>query len=118
MTEIRIICTPFILTAIVLTAVMLYYDLNWKKKNPWWQQDDDKMHLSSAEKAYRQEEHRKHNNAVMYWFASLSIIIGLMVMMLSAHAYGGFANVGAYWFYLIPFVGVVLLAKSGIRRRK
>lgn len=117
MEEIRIITTPFILTAIVLTVAMLYYDLKWKKKNPWWQQDDDKMRLSPAEKAYRQEERRKQNNALMGWFAALFVILGLMIIFVSARAYG-FANVGEYWFYLIPFVGAVLLAKSGMRRRK
>ncbi len=118
MEEIRIICTPFIVTAIVATLVMLYYDLSWKKKNPWWRQNDGEMRLSAAEKAYRQEERRKLNNALMCWFAVLFIIIGLMLLTLSAYARGGFAQIGAYWFYLVPVAGMVVLAVSGMKRRK
>ena len=118
MEEIRIICMPFILTAIVATLVMLYYDLSWKKKNQWWRQNDREMRLSAAEQAYRQEERRKLNNALMYWFATLFVVIGLMIVTLSARINGGWADVGSYWFYLIPIVGAILLALGGMRRRK
>ncbi len=118
MEEIRIICTPFLLAAIVFTLAMLYYDLQFKKKNPWWSQNDDKMHLTQAEKVYRHEERRKHNNALMSWVAVLFMILGLMLLILIAHTQGGFPKVGNYWFYLVPFVGGVLLAYSGIKHWK
>ena len=118
MEEVRIICTPFIITAIVFTVFMLYHDLKWKKKNPWWRQDDDKMRLSPAEKAYRQTERRKQNNALMIWFLVLFTTIGVMIIVLSAHVYGGITHIGEYWFYLIPFVGAILLTMSGMRINK
>ncbi len=118
MEEIRIICMPFILTAIVATLVMLYYDLSWKKKNPWWRQNDGEMRLSAAEKTYRQEERRKLNNASMYWFATLFIIIGLMILTLSAQVRGGITQIGTYWFYLVPMACAVVYAINGIKRRK
>jgi ABC-type Fe3+ transport system permease subunit len=118
MEEVRIITMPFIITAIVLTFAMLYYDLKWKKKNPWWRQNDNEVRISSAERAYRQEERRKLNNTLMSWFAALFVIFGLMIIFVSARAYGGFSNIGSYWFYLIPFIGAVMFALSFIKRQK
>lgn len=118
MDEIKIICTPFLLAAIVFCLAMMYYDQNWKKKNPWWQQNDRKMRLSPAETVYRQNERRKLNNALMCWFAVLFMIIGLMIVVLSARIRGNFLNIGSDWFYLVPLVGAIMLAISGIHRRK
>ena len=118
MEEIRIITTLFIITAIVFTVAMLYYDLKWKKKNPWWRQNDGEMRLSPAERVYRQNERRKQNNALMCWFSVLFVIFGLMIVCISARVYGGFANVGSYWFYLLPFIGALVLALSSIKRQK
>ncbi|MBR1825883.1 MAG: hypothetical protein IJ770_04780 [Alphaproteobacteria bacterium] len=118
MEEVRIICTPFLIAAIVFTLAMLYYEMQFKKKNPWWSQDDCRMRLSPAERAYRQNERRKHNNALMCWFAVLFVVLGLMIVVLLSHINGGFPNIGHYWLYLVPFVGAVVFACSCIQRRK
>lgn len=117
MEEVRIICTPFLLAAIVSTLAMFYYEQHWKNKNPWWRQIDRETRLSPAEMAYRRDERRKHNNAIMSWFAVLFIIIGLMIFVLSTHFNDGFRLVSNSWFYLVPVVGMVILALSGIRRK-
>ncbi len=117
MNELQIICMPFLLALLILTMAMMYYQWYWKKTNPWWRQDDRKMSLSPVERNYRQKERRCLNNALMCWFAVFFIIIGLMVIVLSARISGGFAGVGKYWFYLIPFIGGVFLALSGLHRR-
>ena len=117
MEELKMICTPFIVVAIAFTVAMLCYDLRWKRKNPWWRQDDYKMRLSPAERSYRMNERRRLNNMLMCWFAMLFMIFGAMVAGISAYGGGGFAGVGKYWFYLIPFIGGVFLALSGLHRR-
>lgn len=118
MEEFRIIFYSFISAAIFLTLAMLWYDLKWKKKNPWWRQNDCKMRLSPAEQNYRQSERQKLNNALMMWFVMLFVILGTMVLVLSANVGGGLTRIDSYWFYLVPFIGAVLLALSSIQRRK
>lgn len=76
------------------------------------------MSLSPVERNYRQKERRCLNNALMCWFAVFFMIIGLMVIVLSARITGDFANIGSFWLYTLPIVGVVMLAVSGISRRK
>lgn len=118
MEEFRIIFYSFISAAIFLTLAMLWYDLKWKKKNPWWRQNDCEMRLSPAEQNYRQNERQKLHNAVMSWFIMLFAILGTMILVLSAIANGGFSGIGSYWFYLVPFIGAVFLGICGIQRRK
>ena len=118
MEEFRIIFYSFISAAIFLTLAMLWYDLNWKKRNSWWRQNDREMRLSPAELNYRQRERQRLNNVLMMWFAMLFVILGTMVLVLSANVNGGVTHVGSYWFYLIPIFGGVLLALGGIQRRK
>lgn len=118
MEEFKIILYSFISAAIFLTLAMLWYDLNWKKKNPWWRQNDREMPLSPAEQSYRQNERQKIHNILMSWFVLLFVILGTMVLVLSAYMNGGFSRIGGYWFYAVPFIGAVLLAISGIQRRK
>ena len=117
MEDVRIICTPFLLAAIVFTLAMFYYEQHWKNKNPWWRQIDREMRLSQAERAYRQNERRKHNNALMSWFAVLFMIIGLMIFVLTAQEDDGFSSVNNSWLYFIPVIGIIILALSGIRRK-
>ena len=117
MEDVRIICTPFLLAAIVFTLSMLYNEQYWKRKNPWWSQDDRQMRLSPQEQAFRQNERHKHNNAIMAYFAVLFMIIGLMIFALSAHRYGKLMNLDEYWILLIPIVGALFLAISGIKRK-
>ena len=117
MEDFRIIIYSFLGAAIFLTLTM-WYDLNWKKKNPWWRQNDREMRLSPAEQSYRQNERQKLHNAVMSWFIMLFAILGTMILVLSAIANGGFSGIGSYWFYLVPFIGAVFLGISGIQRRK
>ena len=117
MEEIRIICTPFLLAAIVSTLVMIYYELRWKNKNPWWQQNDREIHLSPAEQAYRQNERRKHHNVLMLWFAVTFLIIGLMLFTLSAGVNDDFRFFSSSWFYLVPIIGMIALALSNIKHK-
>lgn len=114
----KIIIYSFLGAAILLTLNMLWYDLNWKKKNPWWRQNDWKLRLSPAEQAYRQSERQKLHNIVMGWFILLFVILGTMVLVLSAIANGGFSGIGSYWFYLVPFIGAIFFGIIGIQRRK
>lgn len=118
MENIRIICCFFLGIAFVLTLLTLYYDLSWKKQNPWWRQNDCKMHLSPLEQEYRQRERQKMNNVLMLYFTALFMIFGLMVFTLFSHQNGSFPYVGCNLFYLIPFVGAIFLALSGIQYRK
>lgn len=118
MEELKIILFSFLSAAILLTLMTLWYDLNWKKKNPWWRQNDCNVRLSPAEQSYRRNERQKLHNAVMSWFILLFMILGTMVLALSAHINGGFTQIGSRWFYLVPFIGAMLLAISGLQRRK
>jgi len=118
MENLRIVCTPFLLTAIVFTLAMFYYDQSWKRKNPWWRQNDCKMRISPAKQNYRSRERQKLNNALMSWFAVLFFIIGLMVFVLTSHTEDASADSGGDWFYLLPIIGAIMLAISGIKWRK
>ena len=118
MEEVKIICTPFLIAATVFTFAMLYYELNWRRKNPWWQQDDSKMRLSPKELCYRQNERRRHHNTLMYCFAFLFLDLGLMTMALLKGLNGSLTDIGYRWFYLLPFIGAILLIASGLERKK
>jgi hypothetical protein len=116
MEEVRAICMPFVLTAIFFCLYGLWYSRRWQRKNLWHNQDDSQMRLSPQERAYRQNERRKMNNV---FYAVMGCVMACMMLMLAAlqiSISGGFKLDGR-WFYLLPFLGVLFLISSGIKRK-
>lgn len=116
MEQVRLISTPFLLTAIFFCLYGLWYIKHWRKKNPWHNQNDDEMRLSAQERAYRQNERRKYNNVPFIVFGGLFACLIPMMLLLQKEANGDW-NLEGRWLYLLPFIGAMLLTVLGIKRK-
>ena len=116
MEQIRLICTPFLIIAMMFCLYGIWYTRRWQRKNPWYRQNDDEMRLSPQERAYRQNERRKYNNIPLIVFGALFTCLMPMMLLLQKEANGG-CNSVIDWIYLLPFLGALFLAMSGIRRK-
>ena len=116
MEQVRLICTPFLMIAILFCLYGLLYTRRWQRKNPWYTQNDAEMRLSPQERAYRQNERRKYNNVPLIVFGALFACLIPMVLLLQKAANDGW-HPATDWFYLIPLLAALFLAVSGIRRK-
>ena len=115
MEQVRLISTPFLMTAIVFCLYGLWYIKHWRKKNPWYNQNDDEMRLSPQERAYRQNERRKYNNMPCMVICCVFTCLIPMMLLLQKEVNGGW-NPTMAWM-LMPLIGGLFLAAWGIKRK-
>ena len=116
MEEVRLISTPFLVTAILFCFYGIWYIKHWQRKNPWYNQNDDETRLSPQEREYRQNERRKYNNIPFMVIGAVFACLIPMMVLLQKEANGGW-NLGGRWLYLLPFIGAMLLTALGIKRK-
>ena len=114
--EIKVLCSPFLITAIFFCVYGLWYSIYWQKKNPWYKQNDEAVNLSPPEREYRYSERRKMNT--MFYVITGGIMVCLMLMCVTLFvATTEIWKLYNRWLYLIPFIGILLLIISGSKRK-
>ena len=116
MEEVRTICTPFLVVAMFFCLYGILYIKRWQRRNPWYKQNDDEMRLSPQERIYRQNERRKYNNVPFIVLGSVFACLLPMMIMLHMKMWGDWDVIPSL-FYFLPFIGMILLAASGIKRK-
>lgn len=109
------VVTPWLLVMLVLTLVVLFYVSRWYRKHPWYKENDASTKLSVNERAYRRKERQKLSNMFLAYMMALGLILLIMVITVQLSIAGTW-KLGFRWMYVLPFIGMMVLAGSGIKK--